>query len=57
MGIEDKLDGKADEVKGHVKETAGQVTNDENLEAEGKGDKTKGNLKQGVEKLKDAFKK
>jgi len=57
MGIEDKIDGKTDEVKGEVKETAGQVTNDEDLEAEGKGDKMKGNLQQGVEKLKDAFKK
>jgi uncharacterized protein YjbJ (UPF0337 family) len=56
MALEDKIHGKTDEVKGEVKEKAGQATGDENLEAEGKGDKMKGNLKQGVEKVKDAFK-
>jgi len=56
MNTNDKFDAKADEVKGKVKETAGQVTDDEELEAEGKGDQIKGNLKQAVEKVKDAFK-
>jgi uncharacterized protein YjbJ (UPF0337 family) len=56
MSTDDKFDAKADEVKGKVKETTGQVTDDENIEAEGKGEQVKGNLKQGVEKVKDAFK-
>lgn len=56
MSTEDKFDAKADEVKGKVKETTGHVTNDEDLEAEGKGEQVKGNLKQGIEKVKDAFK-
>jgi uncharacterized protein YjbJ (UPF0337 family) len=56
MSTDDKVDAKADEVKGKVKETAGHVTHDEDLEAEGKGEQVKGNLKQGVEKVKDAFK-
>jgi uncharacterized protein YjbJ (UPF0337 family) len=56
MSTEDKFDGKADEVKGEVKETVGHVTDDKDLEAEGKGDKVKGNLKQAAEKVKDAFK-
>jgi uncharacterized protein YjbJ (UPF0337 family) len=56
MSTDDKFDAKADEVKGKVKETAGHVTHDEDLEAEGKGEQVKGNLKQGVEKVKDAFK-
>jgi uncharacterized protein YjbJ (UPF0337 family) len=56
MSTDDKFDAKADEFKGKVKETTGQVTDDEDLEAEGKGEQVKGNLKQGVEKVKDAFK-
>ena len=32
--------------KGQLKETAGRVTGDERLEAEGRADKTKANLKQ-----------
>jgi uncharacterized protein YjbJ (UPF0337 family) len=42
-------------VKGQVKETAGRVTGDERLEAEGRADKTKASLKQAGEKLKDAL--
>jgi uncharacterized protein YjbJ (UPF0337 family) len=56
MSIDDKFEGKADEVKGHVKETTGRVTDDRDMEAEGKGDQVKGNLKQAAEKVKDAFK-
>jgi uncharacterized protein YjbJ (UPF0337 family) len=41
--------------KGQLKETAGRVTGDERLEAEGRADKTKANLKQAGEKIKDAF--
>ena len=44
------------EVERHqVKEAAGRVTGDERLEAEGRADKTKANLKQAGEKVKDAF--
>jgi uncharacterized protein YjbJ (UPF0337 family) len=42
-------------VKGQLKEAAGAVTGNERLEAEGRGDKTKANLKQAGEKIKDAF--
>jgi uncharacterized protein YjbJ (UPF0337 family) len=42
-------------VKGQVKETAGRVTGDRQLEAEGRADKTKANLKQAGEKIKDAL--
>jgi uncharacterized protein YjbJ (UPF0337 family) len=42
-------------VKGQLKEAAGRVTGDERLEAEGRSDKTKANLKQAGEKVKDAF--
>jgi uncharacterized protein YjbJ (UPF0337 family) len=53
----DKAKDKAQEVKGHVKEAAGKAINDRSLEAEGKGDKVSGNLKQAGEKVKDAFRK
>ena len=53
----DKAKNKAQEAKGHVKDAAGRVTNDKSLQAEGKGDKVAGNLKQAGEKVKDAVKK
>ena len=57
MATEDKAAHKATEVKGDVKENLGKVTGDEEMEAEGKGDQAKGNLKQAGAKVKDAFKK
>jgi uncharacterized protein YjbJ (UPF0337 family) len=57
MGTEDKFEGKADELKGTVKEGVGDATDDEGLQAEGKTDQVKGNVKQAAEKVKDAFKK
>ena len=50
-----KTRNTAQKVKGQFKEAAGRVTGDERLEAEGRADKTKANLKQAGEKLKDAF--
>lgn len=57
MGRLDKVKNKAEELKGEVKERAGKATDDRYLEAEGKGDKVSGNLKQAGEKVKDAGKK
>lgn len=48
-------EGKADEVKGKVKETAGQVTGDDELKSQGKGDQAKGDVKQAGQKVKDAI--
>jgi uncharacterized protein YjbJ (UPF0337 family) len=56
MGADDKIDNKADKVKGKVKEAAGTAQGDEELRHEGKADQTKGNIKQAGEKIKDAFK-
>ena len=42
--------------KGTAKERVGGATGDESLQAEGKGEKAKGDLKQAGEKVKDAFK-
>ena len=50
-----KTRNAAQKVKGQVKEAAGRVTGDRQLAAEGRADKTKANLKQAGEKLKDAF--
>lgn len=56
MSTEDKLSNKAQELKGKVKEGAGDATDNESLENEGRTDQAKGNLKQAGEKVKDAFK-
>lgn len=56
MGIEDKIDNKSEEAAGKLKEGAGRATDDERLEAEGRGEQTTANLKQAGEKVKDAFK-
>ena len=58
-GVDDSARNKtrnaAQKVKGQVKEAAGRVTGDQRLEAEGRADKTKANLKQAGEKVKDVF--
>jgi uncharacterized protein YjbJ (UPF0337 family) len=51
MGTDDKLENKTDEAVGKVKETFGKVTDNDDLEAEGKGDQTKANVKQAGEKV------
>jgi uncharacterized protein YjbJ (UPF0337 family) len=55
MGLDDKIDNKAEEAAGKAKEGVGKATDDESLEAEGKGDQAKSNIKQAGEKVKDAF--
>jgi uncharacterized protein YjbJ (UPF0337 family) len=50
-----KSRNKAQELKGQAKEAAGRASNDQRLEAEGRADQTKANLKQAAEKIKDAF--
>jgi uncharacterized protein YjbJ (UPF0337 family) len=50
-----KTRNAAQKVKGQAKEAAGRVTGDERLEAEGRADKTRANLKQAGEKVKDAL--
>jgi uncharacterized protein YjbJ (UPF0337 family) len=57
MATEDKAANKVTEVKGKAKKGLGKATGDREMEAEGKTDQAKGNLKQAGEKVKDAFKK
>jgi len=56
MGNEDKVSNKIDELAGKGKEALGRATGNRDLEAEGRGEQTKSNLKQAGEKVKDAFK-
>jgi uncharacterized protein YjbJ (UPF0337 family) len=56
MGLDDKAKNKVEELKGKGKQAVGEATEDEELEAEGKVDETKANLKQAGEKIKDVFK-
>ena len=48
------MSDKTDRAGGKVKETAGRVTGNRDLEAEGRRDQIKGNVKQSGKKLKDA---
>ena len=57
MATSDKAKNTAQQAKGKLKETAGKVSGNDKLRAEGKADQVKGNLKQAGEKLKDAVKK
>lgn len=56
MAGTDKVKNDAQRGKGKIKEAAGKVTGNERLEAKGKADQTKGDVKQAGEKVKDAVK-
>ncbi|MFF2271135.1 CsbD family protein [Agromyces sp. NPDC058136] len=53
MGTED-LGNAAERMTGKVKEGVGKLTDNEKLEAEGKADQMKADVKQAAEKVKDA---
>ena len=55
MGLGDKAKHAAEEAGGKLKEGAGKATDNERLEAEGKTDQTKADLKQAGDDVKDAF--
>lgn len=57
MATEDKAASKVTEAKGKIKKKAGEATDDPDLQAEGRAEEAKGDLKQAGEKVKDAFKK
>lgn len=56
MGLGDKFENKTEELKGKAKEHAGEATDNEDLENEGKADQAKAGVKQAGEHLKDAAK-
>ena len=46
MWNKDEVQGKTDQVKGKIKESVGQATNDEQLRDEGTADKAAGNVEE-----------
>ena len=57
MGSEDKIANKGEGLLGKAKEGLGDATDNKDLQAEGKTDQSKADLKDAGEKIKDAFKK
>ncbi|MEU0834831.1 CsbD family protein [Streptomyces sp. NPDC005969] len=55
MGITKKTKNIGEIAEGKTKETLGKAVGNESLESKGKTEKTKGKLKQALEKGKDRF--
>lgn len=55
MGLADKARNAGEELAGKAKEAAGKATGNEDLEAEGRAQQAKADLKQAGENVKDAF--
>jgi uncharacterized protein YjbJ (UPF0337 family) len=49
----DRIEGKVDKAKGYVKDKAGEILNDPELEAEGEAERVKGEVKEQFGKAKD----
>jgi uncharacterized protein YjbJ (UPF0337 family) len=47
------MSGSTDDMKGRIKEAAGDLTNDDDLKREGKADQVGAKVKDAAEKLKD----
>ena len=56
MGVDDRMENTAEDLKGKAKEATGKVTDNERLEAEGKTDQAKADMKNAAEDVKDAYK-
>ncbi|MFF9010883.1 CsbD family protein [Streptomyces goshikiensis] len=56
MSGEQKAEAKVEQGKGKLKETAGRLTGNERLTAEGRAEQAKGDARQAKEKIKDTFK-
>jgi uncharacterized protein YjbJ (UPF0337 family) len=52
-GAQDRAQGSIDELKGRGKAAWGNVTGDQQLQAEGEADKLKGKVERGIGDLKD----
>lgn len=52
---QDKAEGHAKNVKGKVKEAAGQMTGNRNLESEGRADQAEGKVQKKVGDVKKVF--
>ena len=47
------MSGSTDDMKGRIKEAAGDLTNDDDLKREGKADQAGAKVKDAAEKMKD----
>ncbi|PIC86930.1 CsbD family protein [Sporosarcina sp. P20a] len=54
-GTEDKLKGIGNKIKGSVKDTVGDLTNNTKMQAEGKWDKAKGTAQEKIGEAKEHF--
>jgi len=55
MGTGDRVEHNMEEAKGKIKQGIGEATDNDRLKSEGRADEAKGNLKNAVEDVKDAF--
>ena len=55
LSTEDKTKGKLHEVKGTIKQTVGELTNDPNLEADGRAEKNAGKVQKVIGKIEKAI--
>ena len=53
----DQVEGQLHEVKGKVKEKAGQVTNNPDLEREGQAENLAGKIQKKIGQIEDVFEK
>ena len=49
----DRIEGKVEKAKGYIKDKAGEILNDPELEAEGEAERLKGEVKDQFGKAKD----
>ena len=54
MPLGDKISNKTDKIAGRGKESIGEATGDEQLQAEGQADQAKADLRDAVDDVKDA---
>jgi uncharacterized protein YjbJ (UPF0337 family) len=55
MSNHDRVEGAAKNLGGNIKETAGKITGDEKLKAEGRADQVAGKVQNAVGGLKDTL--
>ena len=54
-GTQDQAEGKYHEVKGTIKEVAGKISDNPNLEAEGTGEKIAGKVQEKIGEVKKVW--
>jgi uncharacterized protein YjbJ (UPF0337 family) len=57
QSTQDKVEGQLHEVKGKVKEKAGQIVNDPDLEGEGQGENLAGKIQKKIGKIESVLEK